>query len=83
MPALQTLAKTLWSWRVASAHRMWRFTKTNGITEASLHNKMEVISRRAATASAASERSLAGPRAVRPTIGSVHKTRCLPRGWGK
>jgi transposase len=45
MPALQTLAKTLWSWREPIA-RMWRFTKTNGITEG-LHNKMEVISRRA------------------------------------
>ncbi len=45
MPALKTLAKTLWSWREPFA-RMWRFTKTNGITEG-LHNKMEVISRRA------------------------------------
>jgi transposase len=45
MPVLQTLAKTLWSWREPIA-RMWRFTKTNGITEG-LHNKMEVISRRA------------------------------------
>jgi len=45
MPALKTLAKTLWSWREPIA-RMWRFTKTNGITEG-LHNKMEVISRRA------------------------------------
>jgi transposase len=45
MPALQTLAKTLWSWREPIA-RMWRFTKTNGITEG-LHNKMEVIRRRA------------------------------------
>jgi hypothetical protein len=32
-------------WREPIA-RMWRFTKTNGITEG-LHNKMEVISRRA------------------------------------
>jgi transposase len=45
MPVLKTLAKTLWSWRDPIA-RMWRFTKTNGITEG-LHNKMEVISRRA------------------------------------
>ena len=45
MPVLNTLAKTLWSWREPIA-RMWRFTKTNGITEG-LHNKMEVISRRA------------------------------------
>lgn len=45
MPALQTLANTLWSWRDPIA-RMWRFTKSNAITEG-LHNKMEVISRRA------------------------------------
>ena len=45
MPALKTLANTLWSWREPIA-RMWRFTKTNSITEG-LHNKMEVISRRA------------------------------------
>jgi transposase len=45
MPVLQTLAKTLWSWRDPIA-RMWRFTKSNAITEG-LHNKMEVISRRA------------------------------------
>jgi transposase len=45
MPVLQTLARSLWSWRDEIA-RMWRFTKTNGITEG-LHNKMEVISRRA------------------------------------
>jgi hypothetical protein len=32
MPVLNTLAKTLWSWRDPIA-RMWRFTKTNGITE--------------------------------------------------
>jgi transposase len=45
MPSLQTLANTLWSWRDPIA-RMWRFTKSNAITEG-LHNKMEVISRRA------------------------------------
>jgi transposase len=45
MPVFKTLAKTLSSWREPIA-RMWRFTKTNGITEG-LHNKMEVISRRA------------------------------------
>lgn len=45
MPVLQTLAATLWSWREPIA-RMWRFTKSNAITEG-LHNKMEVISRRA------------------------------------
>lgn len=45
MAALQTLAATLWSWRDEIA-RMWRFTKSNAITEG-LHNKMEVISRRA------------------------------------
>jgi transposase len=43
--ALQTLGKTLQSWLEPIA-RMWRFTKTNGITEG-LHNKMEMISRRA------------------------------------
>ena len=41
----QDLGQTLWSWREPIA-QMWRFTKTNGITEG-LHNKMEVISRRA------------------------------------
>jgi transposase len=45
MAPLQTLANTLWSWRDPIA-RMWRFTKSNAITEG-LHNKMEVISRRA------------------------------------
>ena len=45
MAALQSLAATLWSWRDEIA-RMWRFTKSNAITEG-LHNKMEVISRRA------------------------------------
>jgi len=43
--ALQTLGKTLHSWREEIA-RMWRFTKTNSITEG-FHNKMETISRRA------------------------------------
>jgi transposase len=42
---LQTLGKTLTSW-IEPIARMWRFTKTNGITEG-LHNKMEMISRRA------------------------------------
>ena len=45
MSALKSLATTLWSWRDEIA-RMWRFTKSNAITEG-LHNKMEVISRRA------------------------------------
>jgi len=45
MAALQSLAATMWSWRDEIA-RMWRFTKSNAITEG-LHNKMEVISRRA------------------------------------
>ena len=45
MQALKSLAATLWSWRDEIA-RMWRFTKSNAITEG-LHNKMEVISRRA------------------------------------
>lgn len=42
---LQTLGQTLDSWKEEIA-RMFRFTKTNGITEG-LHNKMEMISRRA------------------------------------
>ncbi len=45
MTSLHSLAKTLASWREPIA-RMWRFTRSNGITEG-LHNKMEVISRRA------------------------------------
>lgn len=40
-----TLAKTLESWSEEVA-RMWRFTKSNGITEG-FHTKMEMISRRA------------------------------------
>lgn len=40
-----TLGKTLDSWS-EEVVRMWRFTKTNGITEG-FHNKMEMISRRA------------------------------------
>ncbi|MFM8314042.1 MAG: ISL3 family transposase [Deltaproteobacteria bacterium] len=43
--ALQTLGRSLQSWQTEIA-RMWRFTRTNSITEG-LHNKMEVISRRA------------------------------------
>jgi transposase len=42
---LVTLGKTLRSWSEEVA-RMWRFTKSNGITEG-FHNKMETISRRA------------------------------------
>lgn len=42
---LQTFGKTLESWLEPIA-RMWRFTKTNSITEG-LHTKMEMISRRA------------------------------------
>lgn len=42
---LQSLGRTLESWKEEIA-RMFRFTKTNGITEG-LHNKMEMISRRA------------------------------------
>lgn len=42
---LRSLAKTLTSW-MAPIIAMWRFTKTNGITEG-FHNKMEMISRRA------------------------------------
>ena len=43
--ALRTLGETLSSWR-DEIGRMWRFSKTNSITEG-LHNKMEMISRRA------------------------------------
>jgi transposase len=45
MEPLVTLGKTLDSWS-EEVVRMWRFTKTNGITEG-FHNKMEMISRRA------------------------------------
>jgi len=43
--SLSTLGRTLESWGEEIA-RMWRFTKSNGITEG-FHNKMELISRRA------------------------------------
>lgn len=43
--ALQTLGKTLHGWR-EEVVRMWRFTKTNGITEG-FHRKMKLIQRRA------------------------------------
>jgi len=42
---LRALAKTLHSW-LESIVAMWRFSKSNGITEG-FHNKMEMISRRA------------------------------------
>lgn len=42
---LKTFGQTLKSW-LEPIVRMWRFTKNNGITEG-LHNKMEMISRRA------------------------------------
>jgi len=42
---LRTLAKTLTSW-LEPIVAMWRFSKTNGITEG-FHNKMEMMSRRA------------------------------------
>jgi transposase len=42
---LKTLGKTLDSWSEEIV-RMWRFTKSNGITEG-FHNKMELIKRRA------------------------------------
>lgn len=45
MPSLSTLGYTMESWAEEIA-RMWRFTKTNSITEG-LHNKMEMITRRA------------------------------------
>ena len=45
LPRFQDLARTLKRWLEPIAC-MWRFTKSNGITEG-LHNKMEMISRRA------------------------------------
>jgi len=45
MYPLKTLGETLYKWREEIV-RMWRFTKTNSITEG-LHNKMEELSRRA------------------------------------
>ncbi|MGJ5817557.1 transposase [Paludibaculum fermentans] len=42
---LVTLGDTLHSWSAEIA-RMWRFTRSNGITEG-FHNKMETISRQA------------------------------------
>ena len=42
---LVTLGETLGSWSEEIA-RMWRFTRSNGITEG-FHNKMETISRQA------------------------------------
>jgi len=42
---LRTLAKTLTSW-MEPIIAMWRFSKSNGITEG-FHNKMEMMSRRA------------------------------------
>ena len=43
--AMKTLGETLNAWK-NEIGRMWRFSKTNSITEG-LHNKMEMISRRA------------------------------------
>jgi transposase len=42
---MKTLGETLWSWQEEIV-RMWRFSKTNSITEG-LHNRMEEIIRRA------------------------------------
>ena len=42
---LNTLGKTFYQWREEIA-RMWRFTKSNGITEG-FHRKMKLIQRRA------------------------------------
>ena len=42
---LKTLGKTLYQWREEIV-RMWRFTKSNGITEG-FHRKMKLIQRRA------------------------------------
>ncbi len=45
LPQLVQLGETLYSWRNEIA-RMWRFSKSNGITEG-FHNKMENITRQA------------------------------------
>ena len=45
LEGFKTLGNTLESW-AQEIVRMWRFTKSNGITEG-FHNKMELISRRA------------------------------------
>ena len=42
---LVTIAKTLYNWQEKIV-RMWRFTKSNGITEG-FHHKMKLIQRRA------------------------------------
>ncbi|MBC7384829.1 MAG: transposase [Cryobacterium sp.] len=44
-PFMKSFGETLKSWAEPMV-RMWRFSKSNGITEG-LHNKMEMISRRA------------------------------------
>jgi transposase len=41
----KTLGETLYAWK-SEIGRMWRFSRNNSITEG-LHNKMEMISRRA------------------------------------
>jgi len=45
IPSLETLGQSIHDWQEEIV-RMWRFTKTNSITEG-LHNKMEMITRRA------------------------------------
>lgn len=45
LDALRTLGETLLKW-VEEIARMWRFSKSNGITEG-FHTKMEMLSRRA------------------------------------
>jgi transposase len=45
IPSMKTLGDTIHAWSEEIV-RMWRFTKTNSITEG-LHNKMEMITRRA------------------------------------
>ena len=44
-PRLVRLGKTLYQWR-EEVVRMWRFSKSNGITEG-FHRKMKLIQRRA------------------------------------
>jgi hypothetical protein len=69
MPPLQTLAKTLKSWREPIV-RMWRFTKTNGITEG-LHGSHQPVRVRLPELSEL-------PQHCAASSGGVHKTRLAP-----
>jgi transposase len=82
MTVLQTLATTLSSWREPIA-RMWRFTKSNAITE-SLHNKMEGHQPSRVRLPELSELPVAGasPLRIDLTRSVVHfKNAACPRIW--